>query len=343
MYIWGVCWAKRETHAEQEHVDETDRIRFSCAGNRADGAAGTDSHHAAHVRWHGRQHPWGAAGPDRRWDFYGTTSNGGANGSGTVFKIIPGGSLTTIYNFCSQSGCTDGSEPNGLVQAANGDFYGTTGSGGANNYGTVFKITSAGTLTTLYSFCSQYGCTDGRNPESGLVQAMNGDFYGTTYYGGAGTGDYIGDGTIFKITPNGAFTTLYSFCPQYGCPDGAYPEGVLVQATDGDLYGTTFKGGANEFQAGAIFKITAGGTFTSVYSFFCSPSGCWDGVNPQAGLIQASNGDFYGTTTSRGPLEGGTLAAGTVFRMTPSGTLTTLSGFTCKEHVCPNGTIPEGG
>lgn len=138
-------------------------------------------------------------------------------------------------------------------------------------------------------------------------------------------------------------TTLYSSCSQYECPDGAYPEGVLVQSSDGDLYGTTYKGGANEFQAGAIFKITADGTFTTVYSFFCSPSGCWDGVNPQAGLIQASNGDFYGTTTSRGPLYGGTLAAGTVFRITPSGKLTTLSGFTCIEHVCPNGTIPEGG
>src|ERR1022692_482529 len=105
---------------------------------------------------------------------------------GTVFKIAPSGTLTTLYSFCAQSACTDGANPvAGLVQATNGDFYGTTENGGAYGYGTVFRITGGGALTTLYSFCAQSGCTDGQNPHAGPVQATNGDLYGTTENGGA--------------------------------------------------------------------------------------------------------------------------------------------------------------
>src|SRR5208283_1359552 len=124
-------------------------------------------------------------------NFYGTTEFGGNNGEGiiyeggTVFKITPGGQLTTLYNFCSQSGCTDGDEPfAGLVQGTDGNFYGTTVSGGANGLGTIFKLTPSGALTTLYSFCSQSGCSDGENPYAGLVQASDGNFYGTTQNAG---------------------------------------------------------------------------------------------------------------------------------------------------------------
>jgi uncharacterized repeat protein (TIGR03803 family) len=114
-------------------------------------------------------------------NLYGATQGGGPNGYGTVFKITPSGTLTTLYDFCSQSGCPDGYSPNGLVQATDGNFYGTTAGGGANlYYGTVFKMTPSGTLTTLYSFCSQSGCTDGANPYAGLIQAIDGNFYGTT-------------------------------------------------------------------------------------------------------------------------------------------------------------------
>ncbi|HEV2423818.1 MAG TPA: choice-of-anchor tandem repeat GloVer-containing protein [Terriglobia bacterium] len=171
-------------------------------------------------------------------NLYGTTEEGGTIGAGTVFKITPGGSLTTLYNFCSQSGCTDGANPHGaLIQARDGNFYGTT-SGEDNGYGTVFKMTSGGTLTTLYSFCSQSGCTDGEHPFPGLIQASDGNLYGTTKEGGTG-----GGGTVFKITLSGALTTLYSFCAQSGCTDGEFPEGALVQGTDGKLYGTTYQGG----------------------------------------------------------------------------------------------------
>ena len=106
----------------------------------------------------------------------------GPTADGTVFKITPSGTLTTLHSFDG----TDGANPYaGLVQATDGNFYGTTSSGGANGDGTVFKITPSGTLTTLYSFCSQSGCTDGANPDAGLVQATNGNFYGTTLDGGA--------------------------------------------------------------------------------------------------------------------------------------------------------------
>src|ERR1035441_6913890 len=237
-------------------------------------------------------------------DLYGTTAAGGANRlGGTVFKITPGGTLTTLYSFCSQTNCTDGSNSfAGLVQAANGDLYGTTGDGGANGYGAVFKITPSGTLTTLYNFCSQTNCTDGAGPQAGLVQAANGNLYGTTSSYPFNTG-----GTIFKITPSGTLTTLYSFCSQSGCTDGEGPRAGLVQATNGDFYGTTDGGGSNN--GGTVFKITPSGTLTTLYTF-CSQSGCTDGASPNAGLVQDTNGDFYGTTSA-----GGANGGGTVFRL----------------------------
>jgi uncharacterized repeat protein (TIGR03803 family) len=228
---------------------------------------------------------------------------------GTVFKVTPSGTLTTLYSFCAQTNRTDGDAPNGLIQATNGDFYGTTYEGGANvgagafgnGGGTVFKITLSGTLTTLYSFCSQSGCTDGEYPVAGLVQATNGDLYGTTEFGGANAcPPFNGCGTVFKITPSGTLTTLYSFCSQSGCTDGANPSAGLVQATNGDFYGTTGLGGASN--DGMVFKITPSGAVTTLYSF-CSQggSGCTDGVGPTAGLVQDTNGDLYGTESAGGP------------------------------------------
>src|ERR1039458_5494955 len=207
-------------------------------------------------------------------DLYGTTQGGGTNDYGTVFKITPSGTLTTLYSFCSQTNCADGAYlVAGLVQAANGDLYGTTENGGG--YGTVFKITPGGTLTTLYSFCSLgYPCTDGQYPVAGLVQAANGDLYGTTQYGGTN-----GEGAVFKISPGGTLTTLYSFCSQTNCTDGSAPDAELVQAANGDLYGTTQYGGTNG--GGTVFKITPGGTLTTLYSF-CSQTNCTDGSAPDA-------------------------------------------------------------
>jgi uncharacterized repeat protein (TIGR03803 family) len=168
-------------------------------------------------------------------NLYGETGFGGAASLGTVFKITTAGDLTTLYSFCSSSPCTDGAIPQGgLTLATDGNFYGVSG-GGANNYGTVFKITAAGKLTTLHAF----DLTDGGEPQS-LIQAANGNFYGTTLYGGA-----YGQGALFEITASGTFTTLHSFCANSGCPDGTDPNG-LTQGADGNLYGTTFYGGESD-------------------------------------------------------------------------------------------------
>jgi uncharacterized repeat protein (TIGR03803 family) len=256
-------------------------------------------------------------------DLYGTTTSGGTHGSGTIFKIAPNGAVTTLYTFCSQSDCTDGSEPVApLVQAANGDLYGTTYMGGADNGGTVFKITPAGTLTTLYSFCSQSDCTDGERPTAGLIQAANGNLYGTTFRGATGAG------SVFEITPGGTLTTLHSF----DTADGADPTGELTQGNDGNLYGTTESGGA--YSSGTVFKITPSGTLTTLYSF-CSQSDCPDGENPSAGLVQATDGNLYGTTTAGGA----NVFEGTIFKITPQGTLTTIYSF-CSELNCADGAYP---
>jgi len=271
-------------------------------------------------------------------NFYGTTEDGGANcgegGCGTVFKITPSGKLTTLYSFCSQSNCTDGAYPYaGLIQATDGNFYGTAQSGGANGGGTIFKITPSGKLTTLHSFDG----TDGAYPYARLIQATNGNFYGTTQSGGAD-----GDGTVFKITLGGKLTTLHSF----DGTDGAYPYAGLIQATDGNFYGTTESGGANG--DGTVFKITLGGKLTTLYSF-CSQSNCTDGGYPYAGLVQATDGNFYGTTvnggadgdgrlfkiTPGGKLSGGGSTYGTVFKITPGGELTTLHSFDGTDGASP--------
>jgi len=271
----------------------------------------------------GSQPEFGSLVQGTNGNFYGTTWSGGANIAGTVFKITPAGKLTTLYSFCAQAGCNGYSPDAGLVQATNGNFYGTTGLGGAHNYGTVFEITPAGKLTTLYSFCAQSGCTDGQSPDAGLVQATNGNFYGTTLNGGA-----IGAGTVFEITPAGKLTTLHSFCSQTSCGDGGASQGGLVQATNGNFYGTTSGGGANG--GGTVFEITPAGKLTTLYSF-CAQSGCADGSEPSAGLVRATNGNFYGTTTY-----GGADGKGTVFEITPAGKLTTLHSF-CSQISCGDG------
>ena len=294
------------------------------------------------------QNPAGGLVQAANGDFYGTTSGyylGGPDYWGTIFRMTPSGTLTTLYSFCSQNECADGATPSaGLVQATSGEFYGTTYYGGANFTGAVFKITPTGTLTTLYSFCSQGGheCTDGEYPTAGLVQATDGDFYGTTSCGGSGTppdnnprcsGAASGSGTVFKITSSGQLTTLYSFCSQIGCTDGEIPSAGLVQAANGDLYGTTSERGAG---AGTVFKITPSGALTTLYRF-CSQSACADGNGPSAGLVQATDGNLYGTTRFNGANGGGT-----GFEMTPNGTLTTLYSF-CAQSGCTDGANPVAG
>jgi len=267
---------------------------------------------------------------------YGTTAGGllpTGYFPGTVFRMAPDGTLTTLYTFCSDAYCKDGNGPGRLVLGNDGDLYGTTSGGGAvgNDSGTIFKITPSGTLTTLYSFCAQTNCPDGRSPSAPLVVATDGNFYGTTPEDGANTKNGADYGTVFKMTPAGKLTTLHSFCSEANCADGRQPASGLVQASNGNLYGTTVAGGS--MYAGTVYKITPSGVLTTLYTF-CSQPGCSDGLLPWAGLIEATDGNLYGTT-----LGGGTKENGIVFKITPGGALTTLYNF-CSESECADGAGP---
>jgi uncharacterized repeat protein (TIGR03803 family) len=260
--------------------------------------------------------PYAGLVPDTAGNAYGTTQYGGTGcspfGCGTVFKVSRAGKVTVLHSFI---GSPDGEYPTaGLVRDSAGNLYGTTPYGGSvqqgrlhipTYWGTVFKVDPTGNETLLYSFCpAGYPCTDGQNPTGGLVRDSAGNLYGTTQFGGAN-----GNGTIFKVDPTGNETVLYSFCSQSGCADGYWPYSGLVRDSAGNLYGTTFYGGANG--AGAVFELDTGGVETVLYSF-CSQSNCADGANPYAGLVLDSEGNLYGTTEG-----GGTVGNGTVFRLAP--------------------------
>jgi uncharacterized repeat protein (TIGR03803 family) len=274
-------------------------------------------------------------------NLYGETVSGGIIGAsycgsigcGTIFKITTQGKLTTVYTFClsSTSPCTDGAGPlGGLVLSTDGNFYGVTGGGGANGFGTVFKISPAGNLITLHNFNNADGWV---NLGSGLIQAANGNFYGTTYSGGA-----YGQGTVFEISPSGTFTSLYSFCANSGCPDGDLPNG-LTQAADGNIYGTTLGGGVTDncnaaSTGGTFFELTPSGTLTTL-AVFCRLTG----FRPNSTLVQAANGNFYSTTSMGGVST--SADQGTVYEMTPTGSITSLYSF-CLQTDCPDGKTPIG-
>ena len=244
-------------------------------------------------------------------NFYGTTYGGGTSyisptnqfGYGTIFKMTFNGRLTPLYSF---TGFDDGAYPNGLIQGTDGNFYGTTREGGANNAGTVFKMTANGSLTTLYSFTGE---NDGYAPVGGLVQASDGNFYGTTY--GGGTNDVLndGDGTVFRITTNGTLTTLVSF----NGVNGAGPITALVQGSDGILYGTTSYGGmsydgSQDSGYGTIYIITTNGAFTTLDSLDSTNGNLYSGL--VSALVQGVDGDFYYVSGS-----GGEFGSGGIFRM----------------------------
>jgi len=265
-------------------------------------------------------------------NFYGTTIDGGANTFGTFFEVTPAGKLTTLYSFCSES-CPEGILPNGLIQAADGNFYGTTQSGGAGGYGTIFAITSSGKLTIIHSF----DYTDGAVPTASLLQATNGYLYGTTAIGGANDKCVGTCGTVFGVTPAGDYKVLHNFCALLNCDDGYSPEAPLIQGSDGNLYGTTVLGGANG--SGTAFKLTLDGQFTTLYNFCSvinSQRNCVDGYFPQAGLVQGADANFYGTTAI-----GGEQSGGNIFQLTPDGALTVLYSFCITVVSCPDGSRPS--
>jgi uncharacterized repeat protein (TIGR03803 family) len=251
----------------------------------------------------------------------GTGNVAGADITNVAVACTPG-TESVLFSFGATG--TDGTYPyySSLLLGTDGNFYGMTYDGGDTNQGTVFKITSAGVETVLYSFGSSG--SDGQYPYANLVQGTDGNFYGMTYSGGAN-----GYGTVFKITPAGAETVLYSFAAG---SDGANPYGSLVQGSDGNFYGTTERGGTNN--VGIAFKITPAGAETVLWSFGNGS----DGYYPYASLIQGSDGNFYGTTSN-----GGTNGDGTVFKITPAGAETVLWTFgNGTDGTSPYGSLVKG-
>jgi len=247
--------------------------------------------------------------------FYGTALGGGVYGIGTVFEMTEAGAMDWLYSFPYPNAANGATPEAGLLQANDGNFYGTTINDGtnSNSAGTIFEITPPtppGTVTSIYSFCSLGAfpdCTDGASPEAALIQDSAGNFYGTTYAGAKGKANVcpVGCGTVFKLSAAGVLTTLHTFQG----PDGEILYSGLVLGSDGNLYGTTAYGGANK-GGGTLFRVTTdGATFTTLYSFCAQPK-CTDGAYPYGTLIQATDGNFYGTTGG-----GGDKDKGTVFKL----------------------------
>jgi len=249
----------------------------------------------------------GIVAQGRDGNLYSTTVYGGVFNHGAVYRITPAGELTTLYSFCSLPSCADGLWPwGGLTLGTDGNFYGITSREGGTPE-TVFKITPSGVLTVLHSFTRGTGGFHPNPP----IQGNDGNFYGTTYVGGnSSCGNLGGCGTIYKITPSGAFTTLYTFDGTHG----ANPIGPLALGTDGNFYGTTTQGGIEGLR-GVVFRLSPEGKLTVLHFFDVT-----DGAEPCGALVEGSDGNLYGTTFTGGSAG----EYGTIFEITRTGTLTVL-------------------
>ena len=277
--------------------------------------------------------PYGGVVLDKAGNLYGTTFYGGTtrdvphrscgnHGCGVVFKLTPDGTETILHAFRVESG---GRYPNaGLIADASGNLYGETMHGANYNgsicvefgCGTVFEIKPDGTETTLYAF---QGGTDGADPYGGVTADAAGNLYGVTRLGGMpGCFGPDGCGAVYKVTPEGEESVLHAF---QGNTDGVFPIGGLIMDSAGNLYGTTSNGGQSN--AGTVFKITADGTETVLYSF----QGSVDGGYPDAALIIDNQGNLYGATDAGGDPRCDHSGCGTVFEVTPEGNETVLYAF----------------
>jgi uncharacterized repeat protein (TIGR03803 family) len=282
-------------------------------------------------------HPSAGLVQDSAGNLYGTTVEGGTSaggGHGTVFKITPQGAESVLYTFCL-NGCSDGELPfSQLTLGSDGYLYGTAG-GGTTSGGIVYKMTTAGAETVLYSF--KAATTDAEGPQAGVIRDGVGNLYGTAAVGGNNS-----SGAIFKVTPGGTETLLYSFCAvntaSANCADGSYPSTGLIWGADGNIYGATGGGGA--YSLGAVFKITPAGAYTVLHSF-CGDAnvpGCTDGSEPIGPLMQASDGNFYGMTHG-----GGANNWGSVFKITPTGVETTIFSFQADNNTNTSSLDPTAG
>ena len=270
-------------------------------------------------------------GPDslilgRDGNFYGTTQSGGTSGTGTVFSLTPSAVETIVFSFGTSTSLV-GYAPSSLVEGTDGNFYGITNSGGTYGDGIAFKVAS-GSETVLHSFgdLDSAGMLDGLFP-NGLIQASDGNFYGTTATGNAHP-------IVFKMTPAGTETVFHGFTR--GPSDGGSPLPGLIQASDGNLYGTTSQGGVND--TGVVFKLTLAGVESVLYSF--GPTSGGDAQTPTGGLVEGSDGNFYGMT-----VKGGANGTGTVFKLTPAGVETVLYSFAAPVNginPTPRGSLIQG-
>lgn len=255
---------------------------------------------------------------DAAGNLYGTTIRGGTNDLGIVYKLAPDGTETVLRNF---SPSHDGYYPfGGVILGPKSALYGTTFTGGTAGVGTVYKVlrTRKATETVLYNFAGQ---ADGCNPsQENLVLAKDGTLYGTTNACGPFGGEY---GTVFKLAPDGTETVLHGF--NANGVDGVSPYGGLAFDKAGNLYGTTYQGGANGF--GTVYRVTPTGAESVIYSFKGDGT---DGTNPYGGVVVDPKGNIYGTT-----YQGGTKGFGTVFKINPSGTETVLHSFTNTDGAHP--------
>jgi len=236
-------------------------------------------------------------------NFYGTTQQGGTKSMGTVFKVTPNGTYLQLHNF---NAFIDGAFPWGPpTLASDGNFYGTTSGGGINSNGLVYKINSGGALTEVYKF----DVTHGANPIAPPTQGTDGFLYIPVSQGGT---SYCG--TIVKMSTSGVINNTYNFPCGLG---GSFPIGPLVQASDGNFYSTTQDGGANG--QGVIYRVTPSLAVTVLHSFGTTFG---DGTFPSAGLLLATDGNYYGSTT-----DGGASGDGTLFNTSTSGTYSSLYSF----------------
>ncbi len=241
-------------------------------------------------------------------NFYGAATNGIEGGGGNIFRMTPSGEITSVYKFCSQPNCVDGAQAQSApVLGSDGNLYGVTTGGGTTGSGVFYQLAD-GKYKVLYSLCPKRPCDEGQTP-NGIILASDGNFYGTTVYGGAG-GD--GPGTIFKVTPSGTYTQLYSFCAEAGCADGEKPFFPPVEGNDGNFYGAATTGG--KLGGGVIYKLTPSGTYSVIYNFCGNQNGpCPDGAYPVA-IAKDAEGNFVGS-------------AGVLFKITPNGQYTVLYRF----------------
>ncbi|HEY3863554.1 MAG TPA: choice-of-anchor tandem repeat GloVer-containing protein [Verrucomicrobiae bacterium] len=250
-------------------------------------------------------------------NLYGTTSDGGDSGYGTIFSFTPGGGLTPLHSF---TGGSDGAYPHAtLVEGPNQIFYGTAYAGGMGaDYGVIYSVDSSGNYNVIHTF----GFTDGGGPYGGLVLAGDGNFYGTASYGGANN-----DGAIFRLSPSGAFTNLFSFSDT----NGSSPSGNLVQGMDGTLYGQTYYGGVPRL--GTVFSFTTNGSFQPLHAFN-GP----DGSHPYSALLPGRDGNLYGLSEYGGAND----QDGVVYEISPGGAFNIVAHFDGLTGINPYAPLVRG-